>query len=75
MRLGRVIALAILFAPLVVASSCGGDSDDMRARQQNAPYTATTRPFIPPAQDLGPSPENMPGGGRGSDPPHFKGKP
>lgn len=75
MRVGQVIAIAVLFAPLV-ASSCGGGSQEGSARQQNTPNAATTRPMIMgPENDMGPAPQNMPGGGRGSDPPHFKGKP
>ncbi len=75
MKARRLVALAILFAPLL-AASCGGGSDDSQPRSPNAPYATTTRPAgVGPETQTGPPPQNMPGGGRGFDPPHFKGKP
>ncbi|HEX8795317.1 MAG TPA: hypothetical protein VF765_30420 [Polyangiaceae bacterium] len=68
---GRLyIAIALVSAPLL-AASCGGETGDAQARQPSA-YPTTTRPDN---AQLGPPSQNMPGGGRGSEPPHFKGKP
>jgi hypothetical protein len=71
-KLWCVAVALVLASPL---AACGAGSDDTRARQPVSPY-ATNRPQGPPTEtEMGPSPQNMPGGGRGSDPPHFKGKP
>ena len=74
MRVHRYFAIAILLAPLVAAAACGGATDDTSPRQPNNPYPSATH-AISPETEMGPSPQNMPGGGRGSDPPHSKGKP
>jgi hypothetical protein len=67
------IAVAIVFASLVAA--CGAeDQTTTQSRQPNTYSTATVRP-VSPETEMGPTPQNMPGGGRGNDPPHFKGKP
>jgi hypothetical protein len=66
------IAVAILLASLVGA--CGAEDQTTQSRQPNTYTTATVRPPNPQS-DMGPPPHDMPGGGRGSDPPHFKGKP
>jgi len=67
------IAVAIVLASLVAA--CGAqDQTTTTSRQPNTYPTATVRP-VSPEGEMGPTPQNMPGGGRGSEPPHFKGKP
>ncbi|HTQ41120.1 MAG TPA: hypothetical protein VMI75_00090 [Polyangiaceae bacterium] len=67
------IAFAIVLASLVAA--CGAeDQSSGQSRQPGTYPTATMRP-VTPQSDMGPTPQNMPGGGRGNDPPHFKGKP
>jgi hypothetical protein len=71
--MSRRLLLLALVALGSLAASCGGEDQATQSRQPSA-YPATTRP-ITPASDVGPPPQNMPGGGRGSDPPHFKGKP
>jgi hypothetical protein len=66
------IAVAIVLASLIAA--CGAeDQTSTQSRQPNTYPTATVRPG--PDNQMGPTPQNMPGGGRGNDPPHFKGKP
>jgi hypothetical protein len=73
MRKLRYVAVAIALASPLAA--CGANSDETQARQPTTPY-ATNRPQgVPTVTDVGPAPRDMPGGGRGSDPPHFKGKP
>jgi hypothetical protein len=65
------LAIAIVLGSL--AAGCGGEDQATQSRQPNT-YPTTTRP-IGPGADMGPPPQNMPGGGRGNEPPHFKGKP
>jgi hypothetical protein len=64
------IAIAIVLASL--AGACGAGGEDTQPRQQNPNLP---RQNVGPSPDMGPPPQNMPGGGRGSEPPHFKGKP
>jgi hypothetical protein len=67
----RFIAIAVALASLVAA--CGGGGTDSQPRQQNQ---LNQRPVIVgPATDMGRPPQDMPGGGRGFDGPHTKGKP
>jgi hypothetical protein len=71
MREHRFIAIAIVLASLVAA--CGAGDADSQPRTQNQLNQRPTT--IGPATDIGPAPRDMPGGGRGSDGPHTKGKP
>jgi hypothetical protein len=68
----HLLPIAIVLGSL--AAGCGGEDQGTQPRQPSAYPTNTARP-ITPASDPGPPPQNMPGGGRGSDPPHYKGKP
>jgi len=76
MRKLRYTVVAIVLASLAsLVAACGADSDATQSRQPTSPY-ATNRPQgVAPETEMGPSPQNMPGGGRGNDPPHNKGKP
>jgi len=68
-KLGYIVA--IVLASLGVG--CGAEDQTTTTSRQPNPYpTATVRPG---PETQGPTPQNMPGGGRGNDPPHFKGKP
>ena len=67
-----VPVVAIVLGSL--AAGCGGEDQTTQQSRQPNTYPATTRP-ISPAADMAPPPQDMPGGGRGSDPPHSKGKP
>lgn len=71
------VATAIAFSVVLgsVVAACGAENDDTtQPRDPTAPYASTVRP-VTPQSDMGPPPQNMPGGGRGFDPPHTKGKP
>jgi len=66
------IAVAVALASFVAA--CGAEDQTTTTSRQPTTYpTATVRPGS--ETEMGPTPQNMPGGGRGNDPPHFKGKP
>lgn len=64
------LALAIALGSL--ATACGAEDSSTQTRQPN--NSQTLPPTIGPQTDPTP-PRDMPGGGRGSDPPHTKGKP
>lgn len=72
MRRHRYLALSVVFASLVAA--CGGAADDAQTQPQN-PAQQRQPTVVPQGETPPPSPQNMPGGGRGWDPPHSKGKP
>jgi hypothetical protein len=73
MRGYQSVAIAIVLASL--GAACGGGAEDTQSRQRNTVSPRPTATTIGPETQMGPPPQNMPGGGRGSDPPHFKGKP
>jgi hypothetical protein len=73
MREHRYVAIAILLVSL--GAACGGGAEDTEPRQRNTLVTRPTATVVAPETQVGPPPQNMPGGGRGNDPPHFKGKP
>jgi hypothetical protein len=66
------IGIATVLASLVAA--CGGGTADTQPRQQN-PNLPRQNNVVAPETEVGPAPRDMPGGGRGSDAPHTKGKP
>jgi hypothetical protein len=76
MKTHGCLAIGLLVAPLLMG--CGGDNGGTRAGQPNTPQPYRTN--YPPGRgvsdtQVGPPAQDMPGGGRGSDPSHFKGKP
>jgi hypothetical protein len=77
MKTRGCLAIGFLIAPLVLG--CGADNGGTQTRQPNAaqPYRTNYPPGSGAFRETqpGPSPQDMPGGGRGADPTHFKGKP
>lgn len=76
MRVRGYVAVPMLAASLASAA-CGADAGTTQARQPSSaqPYATNYPSGVGPGADVGPPAQNMPGGGRGSEPPHFKGKP
>ena len=68
-----VLGSGALLGLVLALSACGGagqDLDRQRTRNPNVPRTDTGGTGTMPT-----APRDMPGGGRSSDPPKFKGKP